>query len=70
MQATPDDIKLARIAAGLTQPQAAELVAVHPMNWSKYERGVQHMAPSMYELFLIKTGQHPEFIRIERHARD
>jgi len=61
MTPTAETIKAARAIARLSQPQAAELVGVHPMNWSKYERGVSAMAPAAWELFLIKTGQHPEY---------
>lgn len=54
---TPEEIKSAREKAGLLLKNCAELVHIHITNWQKYEAGVTKMHPSMWELFLIKTGQ-------------
>lgn len=55
---TPERIKRARLNAGLTQVQAAELIYLtHAIRWSEYERGVHSMSLAAWELFLIKTGQ-------------
>lgn len=55
---TPERILKAREAAGLTQPEAAELVWLrHAIRWSEYERGVNGMPLATWELFLLKTGQ-------------
>lgn len=57
---TPDDVKSARAKSSLTQEKAAE--AIHQFgsaNWRAYERGAVAMHPASWELFLLKTGQHP-----------
>jgi len=59
---TPVEIALAREAAGLTQVQAAELVSLGaPQRWAEYEKGQRVMDWSRWELFAIKTGQHPDY---------
>lgn len=59
---TPAEIALARHAAGLTQDQAAELVFLGAgTRWGEYERGARLMDYSRWELFAIKTGQHPDY---------
>jgi DNA (cytosine-5)-methyltransferase 1 len=52
---TPDALRQARKAAGLTQPQAAELIHCGPDAWASWETGRREMHPAMWELFLIKT---------------
>jgi hypothetical protein len=48
-----------RVAAGLTQQQAAEMVHLGSFQrWSEYERGIQPMDTARWELFLIKCGEH------------
>ena len=59
---TPTEIKAARLAAGLTQTQAAALVYVHPRNWQKWEADKslsthRAMHPAIWELFLQKTAK-------------
>lgn len=57
---TPTDVSAAREAAGLSQAAAAELVHLgSAMRWSEYERGVRTIDTARWELFLLKTGQHP-----------
>jgi len=59
---TPAEIALAREVAGLTQSQAAELVFLGAgQRWAEYERGLRVMDYSRWELFAIKTGQHPDY---------
>jgi len=56
----PDMIRAARDAVELTQAEAAELVHLgRAVRWSEYERGAQTIDAARWELFLIKTGQHP-----------
>lgn len=56
---TPEEVRAARDAAGLTQGQAAELVYMgHAKRWSEVERGVYAMHPGLWELFRIKTTKH------------
>lgn len=58
----PAMIRAARIAAELTQAEAAELVHLgSATRWSEYERGAQAMDAARWELFLIKIGAHPGF---------
>jgi transcriptional regulator with XRE-family HTH domain len=64
---TPDIIKAARLAVGLTQEQAAELVRLHNRNrWSEYERGARAPDWPRWTLFLLLTGQHPKARLIDR----
>ena len=56
-QPTPADVKSARISAGLTQKQAAELIHKKLLAWQRYESGDRAMDAAYWELFLIKTGQ-------------
>jgi len=57
VQPTPEQVLEARIAAGLTQKEAAALVhRVAAKRWSEWERGSMHMQPDVWELFLLKSG--------------
>lgn len=53
---TPDEIRAARLAAGLTQREAAALVHATVSAWEEWEQGRRRMHPGLFELFLIKTG--------------
>lgn len=53
---TPDEIKAAREAAGLTQTAAGELVHTTCRGWQLWEAGDRRMHPAFWELFQIKTG--------------
>jgi DNA-binding transcriptional regulator YiaG len=64
---TPEVIKAARTAVGLTQSQAAELVHLGDvMRWSEYERGVHAPDWARWQLFLLLTNQHPKARLINR----
>lgn len=52
---TPDEIRAARIAAGLTQWQASALVYRSTNTWERWEGGSRTMPPDTWELFQIKT---------------
>jgi DNA-binding transcriptional regulator YiaG len=52
---TPEQIKQARQAAGLTQLQAAELIYSTRRTWQDWQYGKSPMHPAIWELFLIKT---------------
>lgn len=55
----PDQVRAARLRAGLTQEQAAYLVHLSSaVRWSEYERGVRQIDPARWELFLLLTNQH------------
>lgn len=52
---TPDQIRHARDAAGLTQTQAAVVVHSKLRTWQQWEAGDRQMHPGLWELFAIKT---------------
>lgn len=54
-QPTKDQIREARLAKGLTQAKAAEVLHVSTEAWKKWEKGTNGMLPALWELFLIKT---------------
>lgn len=53
----PDKIREARLAAGLTQTQAANVVYVELRSWQRWEAGNNPIPLAAWELFLIKTNQ-------------
>ena len=56
---TPAEISAARENLGLTQQEAAALLHISLRAWQRYEAGERRMHPALWELFLLKTGQHP-----------
>jgi len=55
---TPDQVRAARTAAGLTQAAAAALVHLSgQVRWAEYENGTRNIDLARWELFLLKTGQ-------------
>lgn len=52
---TPAKIKAARLKAGLTQAQAAELMGVATITWQSWERGINPIPAMAWELFQLKT---------------
>lgn len=64
---TKEQVLEARKAVGLTQEEAAEIAKLSSFTrWSEYERGVRNMEPARYELFLIKTEQHPNYAPVKQ----
>ena len=57
MTPTPDQIRIARRLAHLSQEQAAALVHSTGNRWSEWERGIHAMHPGLWELFLLKRGE-------------
>jgi DNA-binding transcriptional regulator YiaG len=55
---SPEEIKSARLAAGLTQTQAARLVHGTCRMWQYWEAGERRMHPAIWQLFLLRTT-HP-----------
>lgn len=54
------EVRAARLAAGLTQAEAAELVHLGShVRWSEYERGAENIGPQTWHLFLLLTRQVP-----------
>lgn len=55
----PTAVRDARIAAGLTQTEAAQAVRASLRGWQQWEAGDRAMPPGLFELFMLKTGQWP-----------
>lgn len=53
---TPEEIRAAREAAGLTQGEAAALVYTTLRNWQQWEGNERRCHPAFFELFMIKTS--------------
>ena len=64
MEKTPtaDEITTTRQAAGLTQAKSAHLVHVAIGTWKQYEAGTRTPHVALWELYLLKSGQHPTHI--------
>lgn len=59
---TPDEVRAARQAARHTQAEAAAAVHLTPRSWRAWEDtgpSSRHMPGACWELYLLKTGQHP-----------
>lgn len=56
---TPEQIRAARLAAQLTQTQAAELCHRSLRAWQQAEDGSRNLDLAAWELFLLRTKQHP-----------
>lgn len=52
---TTNEIKAARLDAGLLQTEAAKLLDASISTWQKWEGGQRNMPGAKWELFLIKT---------------
>ncbi len=63
--AAPADIRAARKAASLTQTEAGALCHRSLRAWQDAEHGLRNLDKAAWELFLLRTGQHPT----ERLAR-
>lgn len=53
----PAEVKAARLAAGLSQAKAAELVYRCRRAWQKWEYGEIETDPALWELWNIKIGR-------------
>ncbi len=51
----PKQIKSKRLALGLTQTKAADVIYSKLRTWQDWESGRNTMHPALWELFLIKT---------------
>ena len=75
---TGDQLKAARIAAGLSQAQAAQLMGyplqtgsrggVQSRTWQALESTTdeRNMQGQVFAMFLLLTGQHPDFVLAPR----
>ena len=53
---SPEHIRAARVAAGLTQTAAGALVHSTCRSWQQWEAGDRRMHPAFWELFRIKSA--------------
>lgn len=53
---SPDAIRAARLAVGLTQREAALLIHATTRAWESWEQAERPMHPGLWELFRIKAG--------------
>jgi hypothetical protein len=73
---TPEDLKAARVAAGLTQVGAAELLGMTVTSsgrsseiargWQTWESGARQMPEATWAYFLLITSQHPEYKLVKK----
>lgn len=56
---SPIDIRAARQAAKLSQSAAGRLCHRALRTWQDAEAGLRRLDPAAWELFLLRTGQHP-----------
>ena len=66
MTPTPSEIRAAREAAGLTQTAAGALCHRSLRAWQAVEAGDRKLDLAAWELFLLRTGQHPSHKLIAR----
>ena len=52
---TPEQIKAARKAAGLTQAEAGRVIGYTMRGWQNWEHGGAEMKQALYDLFLMRT---------------
>lgn len=52
---TPDRIRAARKAAGLTQAAAASLIGAKRRTWQDWESGARNAPPAKIQLFILLT---------------
>lgn len=58
---TIEEIRAAREETGFDRAQCAALVHLgHANRWAEYETGARLIDLAKWELFLLKTGQHPQ----------
>jgi DNA-binding transcriptional regulator YiaG len=54
---TPDQIRAVRLAVGLSQAEAGEVILSSKRSWENWEQGRVKMHPGLFDYFLIKTDQ-------------
>lgn len=56
---SPEQVRAAREAAGLTQTTAAELIFGARRTWADWEGGARKMPPAAWVMFLLRADLHP-----------
>ena len=69
MLPTPENILQARKAIEMTQEAAGQVLGKGNREWRRWESGDTAMTEQAFELFLLKTNQHPTLQLTERDAR-
>lgn len=59
---SPYEIRAYRLAAGLTQTEAARLIHTACRTWQQWESGDRKMHPAFWELFQYKQPMRPNLI--------
>lgn len=63
---TPEKVREAREELGLTLAEAAAVAGLGAHSrWAEYENGKKVPSPAVWELFLLRTGQHPTHRLVE-----
>ena len=66
---TPDAVKAAREAAGLSSVAAGQLLGKRDRGaWSKYECGRMELSRADFALFLLLTQQHPSLKVVQKEG--
>jgi DNA-binding XRE family transcriptional regulator len=63
---TAEQVAATRQAAGITQAKSANLVHVAIGTWKQYEAGDRTPHVAVWELYLLKSGQHPTLAITEK----
>lgn len=63
---TAEQVSATRQAAGLTQAKSANLIHVAIRTWKQYEAGDRTPHVALWELYLLKSGQHPTLAITEK----
>lgn len=59
---TPAEVRAARLAAGLSQPQMAELLGLHSHRTVQaWEAGQNPVTPGLWALFLLAVNKHTNY---------
>ncbi len=58
-----EKIKITRKTLGFTQKESAEMVHASVRAWQLWEAGDRKMPAGIWELFVIKTGLHPLYLK-------
>jgi DNA-binding transcriptional regulator YiaG len=58
-----EKIKITRKTLGFTQKESAEMVHASVRAWQLWEADDRKMPAGIWELFVIKTGLHPLYLK-------